>query len=60
LIDMTVTAAHTAGLPVAVCGEAAGDPASIALLLDLGVDELSVGSARLPEVRERVHSLPGV
>jgi phosphocarrier protein FPr len=57
LIDMTVTAAHSAKLPVAVCGEAAGDPASIPLLLDLGVDELSVGPARVPEVRERVQSI---
>jgi phosphoenolpyruvate-protein phosphotransferase len=51
LIDLTVQAAHKAGKPVAVCGEAAGDPASIPLLVALGVDELSVGSTRLSDVR---------
>jgi len=42
-----------AGKPVAVCGEAAGDPATIPLLVGLGVDELSVGPARLPDVLGR-------
>ncbi len=54
LIDLTVQAAHGAGKPVAVCGEAAGDPATIPLLVGLGVDELSVGPARLPDVRRLV------
>jgi phosphotransferase system enzyme I (PtsI) len=57
LIDMTVSAAHSAGKLVGVCGEAAGDPESIPLLLELGVDELSVGPARLAEVRRSVQTL---
>jgi len=57
LIDMTARAAHAAGIPVGLCGEAAGDPALLALLLGLGIDELSVGPARLPTVRAAVRSI---
>jgi phosphoenolpyruvate-protein kinase (PTS system EI component) len=57
LIEMTVGAAHAVGKPVGVCGEAAGDPAAIPLLLERGVDELSVGPARLAEVRRFVQTL---
>ena len=47
LIARAVTAAHSAGIPVDVCGEAAGDPETLPLLVGLGVDELSVSPARL-------------
>ena len=57
LIHMVVQAAHAANRPVGVCGEAAGDATSMPLLVGLGVDELSVGSARLPMVRRRMSSL---
>jgi phosphoenolpyruvate-protein kinase (PTS system EI component) len=57
LIDMFVRAAHAMGRTVAVCGEAAGDPEVAPLLLGLGVDELSVGAAQLPAVRQLVQSL---
>jgi phosphocarrier protein FPr len=57
LIDMVVRAAHSAGRPVGVCGEAAGDSASMPLLVGLGVDELSVGAARLPDTRHQLSAL---
>jgi len=57
LIDMVVRAAHAADRPVGVCGEAAGDASSMPLLVGLGVDELSVGAARVPEVRQRLSAL---
>jgi multiphosphoryl transfer protein len=50
-IERVVDAAHAAGLVVEVCGEAASDPATFPLLLGLGVDELSVGAARVGLVR---------
>jgi phosphoenolpyruvate-protein kinase (PTS system EI component) len=50
----TVAAAHALGRPVEVCGEAAGEPAVAALLIGLGVDELSVSPARLDAVRGAV------
>jgi phosphoenolpyruvate-protein kinase (PTS system EI component) len=52
LIDATVSAAHRAGIVAEVCGEAASDPLMMPLLVGLGVDELSVGAARVAVVRE--------
>ncbi|WP_040803393.1 phosphoenolpyruvate--protein phosphotransferase [Nocardia concava] len=46
LIDMVCREAG--GARVAVCGEAAADPAAIPLLLGLGVDELSVAPPAIP------------
>jgi phosphoenolpyruvate-protein phosphotransferase len=42
LIRHTVEAAKRAGIPVAVCGGAAGDPVAAPLLLGLGIRELSM------------------
>ncbi len=56
-IAATVEAAHAAGLVVEVCGEAAGERALVALLVGLGVDELSVSPARLDLVRSTIRGL---
>src|SRR5438105_2655278 len=57
LVDVTIRAGRERGIPVEVCGEAASDPATIPLLVGLGADELSVGAARVGEVRELVRGL---
>ena len=44
-------AAQKRGIPVAVCGELGGDPLWAPLLIGLGVHELSMTPAALPEVR---------
>lgn len=54
LIQLAAKAAAGAGIPVAVCGEMAGDPAGSAVLIGLGVDELSMGAASFPEVKRAV------
>lgn len=41
-IAATVDAGHEAGIPVAVCGEMAGDPIGAVALAGLGIDELSM------------------
>lgn len=46
-----VTGAHRAGKPVSICGEMAGDPACVLLLLGSGIDSLSVSIASLPRVK---------
>jgi phosphoenolpyruvate-protein kinase (PTS system EI component) len=56
-IARTVDAAHEAERTVEVCGEAAGDPLMLPLLLGLGVDELSAGAARVGDLRARIRSL---
>jgi phosphoenolpyruvate-protein kinase (PTS system EI component) len=45
-----VRAADDASIPVAVCGEAAGDPEAAAVLVGLGVGELSMAPASLAEI----------
>jgi phosphoenolpyruvate-protein phosphotransferase len=46
-----VAGADAAGIPVAVCGELAGDPAGALVLVGLGVDELSADAGSFDEVR---------
>ena len=46
-----VGGADAAGIPVAVCGELAGDPAGALVLAGLGVDELSADAGSLDGVR---------
>lgn len=48
------TAAEKAGIPVAVCGEMAGDVALTRLLLGLGLRQFSMHSAHLPDIKQRV------
>ena len=57
LIKMTVDAAHHHGIWVGVCGEIAGDPALIPLLIGLGVDELSAAPPVVPQVKYIVRRL---
>ncbi|MBX0326150.1 phosphoenolpyruvate--protein phosphotransferase [Oscillochloris sp. ZM17-4] len=59
LIRMTCEAAHRHGRHVAVCGELGGDPAATALLIGLGVDELSCGPNSLPLVRAAIRAAEG-
>lgn len=51
LIAMTAAAGASAGKPVGVCGEAAGDPLLAPVLVGLGVTSLSMAAASLPAVR---------
>jgi phosphotransferase system enzyme I (PtsI) len=57
LIKMTVDAAHNAGIWVGVCGEIAGDPDLVPLLLGLGVDELSATPPLVPKVKFLIRRL---
>ena len=57
LIAAVTEAASRHACRVAVCGEAASDPAAIPLLVGLGVDELSVAPGRVPLVKEAVRAL---
>ncbi len=42
---------------VGMCGEMAGDPVATVLLLGLGLDELSVNPAMLPEIKKIIRSV---
>lgn len=51
-IRMATEAAHTAGIPVSMCGEAAGDPALVPVFRKIGIDGFSVTPAFVPQLRE--------
>jgi phosphotransferase system enzyme I (PtsI) len=52
IIRWVVQAAHQAGIPVAICGEMAAEPAYAAVLLGLGLDELSMNPVSIPKVKK--------
>jgi phosphoenolpyruvate-protein phosphotransferase/dihydroxyacetone kinase phosphotransfer subunit len=54
LIRTTAEAATAAGRWTGVCGELAADPEAAALLIGLGVDELSMSSPSIPLVKQAV------
>ncbi len=53
-IRRTVEAGHDGGAWVGMCGEMAGDPDLTELLVGLGLDELSMSSVTVPDVKARV------
>jgi phosphotransferase system enzyme I (PtsP) len=43
--------ARQCGKPISVCGEMAGNPAAVVLLLGLGIDKLSMSASNLPRIK---------
>jgi phosphoenolpyruvate-protein kinase (PTS system EI component) len=56
-IHRCVRAARRERVVIEVCGEAASNPATLPLLVGLGVDEISVGAARVGTARAWVREL---
>ena len=57
LIGQVAEAAHRHGKWVGLCGELGGDPLATAVLLGLGVDELSMSAPAIPGIKARVRTL---
>jgi phosphocarrier protein FPr len=57
LIGAVARAAGDAGRPVAVCGEIAGDPLAVPILLGLGVTALSMTSPRIALAKQVVRGV---
>lgn len=53
-IRLIIRAAKEAKIPVGMCGEAAADPALIPLLLEFGLDEMSVSASSILKTRKIV------
>ncbi len=52
LIQFVVESAHRAKIPVAMCGEMAGDPYATILLVGFGLDELSTAPKNIPKIKQ--------
>lgn len=57
LMQMTVDHAHRAGIRVEVCGELASDPKMTGMLVDMGVDALSMTPSRILRIRKKIHEI---
>ena len=57
LIQFSIEAALRARIPVSVCGEMAGDPRFTALLLGLGIRDLSMAPSNIGRVKRRIRHL---
>jgi phosphotransferase system enzyme I (PtsI) len=52
IIRWVVQSGHQAGIPVAICGEMAAEPAYAIILLGLGLDEFSMNPVSIPKVKK--------
>jgi len=57
-IAKVIEGGHAAGIPVAVCGEMAGDPAGAMALTGLGIDELSMDAGAFGAVKRALAGVP--
>ncbi|HJV65073.1 MAG TPA: phosphoenolpyruvate--protein phosphotransferase [Geomonas sp.] len=51
-LKTVVDAAHAAGIEACICGEMAGEPDYLPVLLGLGFDELSMNAVSIPRVKK--------
>jgi len=57
LIAGVVRAAHEHSIPVSICGAMASDPLAAMLLIGLGLRELSMEAAAIPELKEAIRRI---
>lgn len=57
LIKMTIDGAHKNNILCGMCGEAAGDPAFIPILIGLGLDEFSMNANKILQARKLIRKL---
>jgi phosphotransferase system enzyme I (PtsI) len=57
LLKSVIDNAHASGIPVGMCGEMAADPYAAVVLLGLGLDEFSMSSIAIPEIKRIIRSV---
>ena len=58
MIHQVVKAGKKQGIDVSLCGEIAGDPLSILILLSLGLEEFSMNIGSIPLIKKMIRMLP--
>jgi len=58
MIQQVVAAARNAGIQVSLCGEMAGDPLCISILLGIGLDGLSMNARAIPLIKKMIRAIP--
>ena len=54
MIYRVIEAAHEAGIEVAICGEMAGEPMYLPVLIGMGLDELSMNALDIPKIKRMI------
>lgn len=57
LIESIIKAGHARNIWVGICGEMAGDPLAVPLLVAMGIDELSMSAPVIPRVKTVIRQL---
>jgi len=57
LIKLVVDAAHRQNIIVTICGEMAGDPVNVPVLMGLGFTELSMNPGSIPVIKQVIRKL---
>lgn len=57
MIKMTIDAGKRHKIPVSMCGEMAGDPVALPLLLAMGLEDYSASQLMIPEIKRAVREL---
>jgi phosphotransferase system enzyme I (PtsI) len=54
MIYRTIEAAHEEGIEAAICGEMAGEPIYLPVLIGMGLDELSMNALDIPKIKRMI------
>lgn len=57
VLKLVIDNAHKANIKVSLCGEMGSEIENVAVLLGLGIDELSMNSISIPEVKEVIRQI---
>ena len=57
ILKLVIDNAHKAKIPVSLCGEMGSEVENVVVLLGLGIDELSMNSISIPEIKEVIRQI---
>lgn len=57
LIENIINISHKFGKEVGICGEIAGEEEYVPLLIDLGIDELSMAPFKIPLIKKKIREM---